>query len=49
MANDDLVQHLTKMQKDALKEIARCSGSQFDPDLADIFINMMKKNCFNYS
>jgi len=36
-------------KKEALKEINRCAGSQFDPELADIFINMMGKNCFHYS
>ena len=30
-------------KEDALKEIARCSGSQFDPELADIFIKMLKE------
>jgi len=28
-------------KKDALKEIKDCAGSQFDPELADIFIKMM--------
>ena len=32
---------LTK--KEALKEIDRCAGSQFDPDLAAQFINMIRK------
>jgi len=28
-------------KKEALKEIKDCAGSQFDPELADIFISMM--------
>lgn len=28
---------------EALEEIERCSGSQFDPELAEIFINLMKE------
>jgi len=29
--------------KEALKEIKRCSGSQFDPQIADVFIEMMEE------
>lgn len=31
-------------KEDALEEIERCSGSQFDPDLASLFIEMMLEN-----
>lgn len=29
--------------QEALEEIERCKGSQFNPDLADSFIGIMKK------
>jgi len=29
--------------KEAIKELKRCSGTQFDPNLVDIFINIIKK------
>jgi len=25
--------------EDAIKELLRCSGTQFDPDIVDVFIN----------
>jgi diguanylate cyclase len=25
--------------EDAIKELLRCSGTQFDPDIVDIFVN----------
>jgi len=34
-------------KKEALEEINRCSGSQFDPELADEFINMVNKPILN--
>jgi HD-GYP domain-containing protein (c-di-GMP phosphodiesterase class II) len=30
-----------KLKEEALKEIERCSGTQFDPELAEIFIKML--------
>ncbi|MGL5755262.1 MAG: HD domain-containing phosphohydrolase [Paraclostridium sp.] len=32
-----------KSKKDAIKEIEKCKGSQFDPNIADIFINILKQ------
>ncbi len=30
-------------RKEALEEIKRCAGTQFDPEIAEVFINMMSK------
>jgi len=30
-------------KKEAIKELKRCSGSQFDPKIVDIFINIVLK------
>jgi response regulator RpfG family c-di-GMP phosphodiesterase len=30
-------------KKEAIKELKRCSGTQFDPKLVDIFINIVLK------
>ncbi|MEF9991916.1 MAG: diguanylate cyclase [Peptostreptococcaceae bacterium] len=32
-----------KSKKDAIKEIEKCKGTQFDPNIADIFINILKQ------
>ena len=31
------------IKKEAIKELKKCSGTQFDPKLADIFINIVLK------
>ncbi|MFH1092633.1 MAG: HD domain-containing phosphohydrolase [Candidatus Omnitrophota bacterium] len=31
-------------QKDAIEELKRCSGSQFDPDIVDVFVDIVAKN-----
>lgn len=36
-------------EEEALNEIRRCSGTQFDPDLVDKFIKILGKNCTNES
>ena len=30
-------------RKEALKEIQRCSGTQFDPNLVEVFVKMMEE------
>lgn len=32
-----------KTKEEAIKEIEKCKGKQFDPNIADIFINILKK------
>ncbi len=32
-----------KTEKEALEEIERCSGSQFDPEVAENFVNLMQE------
>ncbi|MEG1131526.1 MAG: diguanylate cyclase [Romboutsia sp.] len=32
-----------KSKEDAIKEIENCKGSQFDPNIADIFINILRR------
>ncbi|MCG2712276.1 MAG: HD domain-containing protein, partial [Candidatus Omnitrophica bacterium] len=31
-------------QKDAVEELKRCSGSQFDPDIVEVFVDIIAKN-----
>jgi two-component system, cell cycle response regulator len=33
---------LTRLPQQALEEIERCSGSQFDPEVVDVFLQMMR-------
>jgi len=35
-------------KKEAIEELKRCSGTQFDPKLADIFINIVLKEKINF-
>ena len=32
-----------KTKEEAIEEIEKCRGKQFDPNIADIFINILKK------
>jgi HD-GYP domain-containing protein (c-di-GMP phosphodiesterase class II) len=32
-----------KSKGEALEELVRCSGTQFDPKIVDVFVNIMKK------
>lgn len=40
---NDRVYSKAKTKKEALEELRRCSGSQFDPEIVDIFIKMIQK------
>jgi HD-GYP domain-containing protein (c-di-GMP phosphodiesterase class II) len=41
---DERIYRAALSHKDAVKELKRCSGTQFDPEVVDAFLKVIKNN-----